>query len=103
MGVLQLLASDNFITCSKVIAKQYGLNVAVLLGAMCSYQNAFGNQEFYKEQTKICEDTCLSVYEIQQAIKVLKENGLIKVNKRGCPAKNYYYIVEVKLSKILTT
>lgn len=103
MNVLQLLASENFITFSKVVARLYGVNAAILLGAMCSYQNAFEGKPFYKEQSKIAEDTCLSVYEIQQATKVLKENGIIEIEKKGLPAKNYYFIVEVKLSKILTT
>jgi len=103
MGVLQLLAQDNFITYSKVVARKYGVNSAILLGALCSYQNSFKNQEFYKEQEKIKEDTCLSKYEIQQALKVLVEAGIVKVIKKGLPAKNYYYIFDDKLSKILTT
>lgn len=103
MGVLQLLAGDNFITYNKVVARAYGVQSAILLGALCSYQNSFKNQEFYKEQWKISEDTCLSVYEIQQALKVLKSNGIVEIKKRGLPAVNYYRVVEVKLSKILTT
>ena len=73
MNVLQLLAQDNFITYNKSIAKEFGVNAAILLGALCSYQIYFQNEEFYKEQGKISEDTCLSEYEIQQALKILKQ------------------------------
>lgn len=103
MSVLHLLAQDNFITYNKVVAKKYGVNTAILLGALCSYQSSFKNEEFYKEQEKIKEDTCLSVYEIQQALKVLVEANLVKVTKKGLPAKNYYYILENKLCEVLIT
>lgn len=103
MGVLQLLASENFITYNKVIAKKYGVNSAILLGAMCSYQNSFKDEQFFKEQYKISEDTCLTEYEIQQALKILKSNGIIEVNKKGLPAKNYYKVVEYKLLEIFST
>lgn len=101
MGVLHILSSDNFVVYSKVIARKYGVNSAILLGALCSYQNSFGDNEFYKEQEKIIEDTCLSRYEIQQSIKVLAEADIITVVKKGIPAKNYYYVSDVKLSNIL--
>ena len=63
----------HFITYNKSIAKEFGVNAAILLGALCSYQIYFQNEEFYKEQGKISEDTCLSEYEIQQALKILKQ------------------------------
>ena len=103
MNVLQLLAQDNFITYNKSIAKEFGVNAAILLGALCSYQIYFQNEEFYKEQGKISEDTCLSEYEIQQALKILKQNELVIVTKKGLPAKNYYKINDNKLFELLTT
>lgn len=103
MGVLQLLAQDSFITYNKIVAKKIGVSPAILLGALCSYQNSFNNEEFFKEQDKISEDTCLSIYEIQQALKILVKNEIVSVNKKGLPAKNYYFVVDDKLSKFLTT
>lgn len=103
MGVLQLLAQDNFIAYNKVVAKKIGVNSAILIGALCSYQNSFKNQEFFKEQDKISEDTCLSEHEIRQATKILSNEGILKVVKKGLPARNYYFIVEDKLFKILST
>lgn len=103
MGVLQILAQENYITYSKVIAKKLGVSAAILLGALCSYQNSFNGEEFYKTQNEIIKETCLSEYEIRQATKTLRETGILIVTKKGCPAKNYYYIVENKLCNFLST
>ena len=100
MGVLQIIAKENFITYSKVAARKLGVNAAVLLGQFCSYQN-LAEGEFYREQSLISEDTCLSIYEIRKAVDVLVENELIVVERKGVPAKNFYKIDENKLSDFL--
>ena len=100
MGVLQIIAKENFITYSKVAARKLGVNAAVLLGQFCSYQN-LAEGEFYREQSLIAEDTCLSVYEIRKAVDVLVENELLVVERKGVPAKNFYKIDENKLSDFL--
>ena len=102
MSVLKLLAQDNFITYSKVVANKIGVNSAILLGALCSYQNSFNNDAFFKEQEKISDDTCLSIYEIRQATKKLVDCGILEIERKGLPAKNYYFIVEDKLFEILS-
>ena len=100
MGVLQIIAKENFITYSKVAARKLGVNAAVLLGQFCSYQN-LAEGEFYREQSLISEDTCLSIYEIRKAVDVLVENELLVVERKGVPAKNFYKIDENKLSDFL--
>lgn len=100
MGVLQIIAKENFITYSKVAARKLGVNAAVLLGQFCSYQN-LAEGEFYREQSLIAEDTCLSIYEIRKAVDVLVENELLVVERKGVPAKNFYKIDENKLSDFL--
>ncbi len=102
MGVLQIIAKENFITYSKVVARKLGVNAAVLLGQFCSYQN-LAEGEFYREQSLIAEDTCLSVYEIRKAVEVLTEAEILTVERKGIPAKNFYKIVEDKLSELLIT
>ena len=100
MGVLQIIARENFITYSKVVARNLGVNAAVLLGQLCSYQN-LAEGEFYREQSLIAEDTCLSIYEIRKAVDVLVENELLVVERKGVPAKNFYKIDENKLYDFL--
>lgn len=103
MSAIQLLAQKNFITFSKVIAKLYGVNAAILLGAMCTYQSYNDEQEFVKTQTEIADDTCLSAYEIRTATNLLQKEEIITVELKGVPAQNHYKVVENKLLKILTT
>ena len=103
MSAIQLLAQKNFITFSKVIAKLYGVNAAILLGAMCTYQSYNDEQEFVKTQAEIADDTCLSAYEIRTATNLLQKDGVLIVELKGVPAQNHYKVVENKLLKILTT
>lgn len=103
MSTIQLLAQKNFITFSKVIAKLYGVNAAILLGALCTYQSYNDEQEFVKTQAEISDDTCLSAYEIRTATNVLQKEGVLTVELKGVPAQNHYKVVENKLLKILTT
>lgn len=103
MDVLDLIASDNFIPVNRTLAKEIGLEVAILFGALCGYQRHYKGEEFYREQDKLIEDTCLTEYSIRQATKVLKELGLINVIKKGLPAKNYYKVNQKRLIELLST
>lgn len=103
MDVLDLIATENYICYNKELAKKFGIESAILFGAFCGYQRGFKNQEFFREQEKIIEDTCLSEYAIRQAVKVLSNAGLISVVKKGLPAKNYYRINTQKLLELLST
>lgn len=103
MSAIKILAKDNWIMYSKVVAKQFGVNAAIVLGAMCTYQSWNNDQEFTRAQPEITADTCLSAYEIRAAVKVLADNGLLTVVSKGLPKQNYYQVVDDKLLKILTT
>ena len=102
MDALGLIASKNYITFSKPIAKEYGINVAILLGSLCSWQREYGG-EFWKTQTALSEDTCLSPHEIRKAAKVLVECGVLTVTRKENPAKNFYFVRENLLLKFLTS
>lgn len=97
MDILDLLAGDNYIIVNKTLIKEIGLENAIVFGALCSYQRSFGNEEFYREQEKIIDDTGLSEYVVRKAIKELKELELIEITKKGMPAK-YYYKINLSLT-----
>lgn len=101
MDIISLLSSDNFIIYNKEFAKQYGVEEAILLGAMCSYQRGFKNEWFYREQEKIIEDTALKLYSLRTATKSLIRLGILEVKKMGIPAKSYYKINEEQLQRYL--
>ena len=95
--MVDLLASSNYIIFNKTIAKRIGIENAILLGALCSYQAQFKHEEFYKEQFNIIEDTGLSEYLVRKSTKELVNIGLLQIRKKGLPAKYYYYIDETIL------
>lgn len=101
MDIIDLLAGDNFIIYNKEIAKLYGIEEAILLGAMCGYQKGFKNEEFYREQEKILEDTSLTLYGLRKALKTLVELNIITYKKKGIPAKFYYKVNAQELYKLL--
>lgn len=103
MDVLDLIASDNYITLNKTLLKKLGIEATILFGSLCSYQRYFNGEEFYKEQDKLIEDTCLTEYLLRNATKILKDLGLISVIKKGLPAKNYYKVNADKLLDMLST
>ena len=103
MSIIQILAQKNFITYSKVIAKLYGVNASILLGAMCGYQTCHNDEEFYKTQDEISDDTCLGIYEIKEGLKTLKTAGILRITRKGMPAQNYYHVTANKLAEILLT
>lgn len=103
MDIIDILASDNYIMCNKAIAKKYGIEEAILLGAMCSYQKGFKNEEFYREQEKILDDTALTLYSLRKAMKTLQSLGILSITKKGLPAKHYYRINSDILEKCLSS
>lgn len=107
MSAICLLASNSFITYNKTVAKLYGVNTAVLLGALCSYQSYSEEKEFTKTKEEMIDDTCLSKYEILTSMETLVKVGILQIEKKGMPAQNYYKIDEnqllLQLSKNWTT
>lgn len=97
MELIDILASDNYIFYNKRIAKEYGVDEAILLGALCSYQRSFNSDWFYREEDKIAEDTALTVYAIRKAKQSLQNAGILKIEKRGLPAKHYFKIIAERL------
>ena len=101
MDIIDLLAGDSYIIYNKEIAKLYGIEEAILLGAMCGYQKGFKNEEFYREQEKILEDTSLTLYGLRKALKTLVDLNIISYKKKGIPAKFYYKVNGQELYKLL--
>lgn len=101
--LVNLLATNNYIVYNQVIAKKLGVEEAVLLGVLCSYQKYFDGEEFYREEDKLAEDTSLSVYAIRKAKQHLKDAGVLEITKKGLPAQHYFKIHPEKIFEISTT
>lgn len=98
---IDLITDSNYIILNKNFARVYGLETAVVLGAMCGYQVGFKG-EFYRQQTEIMEDTMLSQYAVRSAVKNLVALKILQVSKHGLPAKTYYRVDISTLETILS-
>lgn len=103
ISTIKLLAQNNYVIFNKEIANKIGIEAAILLGTLCSYQNSFKLQEFYKEETELAKDTALSIYSIRKAKKILEENGILKITKKGLPARHYFYIITSGIENLITS
>ena len=103
ISTIKLLAQNNYVIFNKEIANKIGIEAAILLGTLCSYQNSFKLQEFYKEETELAKDTALTIYSIRKAKKILEENGILKITKKGLPARHYFYIITSGIENLITS
>lgn len=108
MNVLQLVANKSFITVNKVIAQNFGLDAAVLLGELASTQVYWEEQGgldsegmFYQTCEQITQNTTLSKHQQAKAAKVLEDVGVLKTKKKGLPPMKYYVIDADKLWGVL--
>ena len=103
LSTIKLLAQSNYVIFNKEIANKIGIEAAILLGTLCSYQNSFKSQGFYKEETELAKDTALTIYSIRKAKKVLEENGILKITKKGLPARHYFYIITSGIENLIAS
>lgn len=106
MGILQLIASQNFIVVNKELIKILGLEEAILIGELaseCDYwerQDKLENGYFYSTLENVEENTTLTAFKQRKALNKLKELKLVEVSLRGIPAKRYVKINEEQVIKL---
>lgn len=110
VDIISLLSTDGYIMCNKTLIKLFGADCAILVGELCAEYNYYKAREelneyneFFSTQENIEDMTGLNPYSQRKALKVLQDNGIITVTRRGVPAKNFYGICENKLLDIFTT
>ena len=102
-----LLSSTAFLVVNKSLAKQIGLNSAVLLADLISKESYFIDNGmiqdgwFFNTQTNISNDTTLTPYQQRNALIRLKDCSIVECEIRGIPAKTYYRISEKQVIKLL--
>jgi hypothetical protein len=102
-----LLSSTAFIVLNKELAKQVGINAAILLADLISKEeyfiaNGMTDGWFFNTENNIELDTTLNSYHQRTSLKILKDFKLIEVKRRGIPAKQYFKINENQVMQILT-
>ena len=109
-AIAKLLSTDGFIQVNKTLIKKVGLHEAILIGELCAEYNYWDEQGkledgyFYSTRDNIEENTGLSEHYQRKAFSHLCELGIILIEKKGLPAKNYYKIdFNILLSVIETS
>jgi uncharacterized phage protein (TIGR02220 family) len=107
MGLVSLIASNNYIVVNKQLARAFGLEEAVLLGELASemeYWQQRGELKdgyFYSTIDNVKDSTTLSDKRQRSALTALKDAGIVDVKLAGLPAKRYVRINENQLAQIL--
>lgn len=105
MSAKDLLKQKNWIMLNKVLIHNLGLHPAILIGELCDKEDYFDKEGdwFFVSRDVILEDTGLSSDAQRKAGDVLIDAGILYMEKRGLPARNYYKIDDEVLYKWLTT
>ena len=98
--IIELLSQDGYYTLNKRLVKLIGLENAFLLSCFIDKYKFF-NEEFFYTKENILNDTRLTEYSLNASLKFLRDNNLITIIKKGCPAKNYYNINFDKIQNLL--
>lgn len=107
MGLVSLIASNNYIVVNKQLARAFGLEEAVILGELASemeYWQQRGELQdgyFFSTIENVKECTTLSDKRQRSALNALKDAGILDVKLAGIPAKRYIRINEKQLAQIL--
>ena len=89
--ILELLSQDGYYTLNKKLVKLIGLENSFLLSFFIDKYKFF-KEEFFYTKENILNDTRLTEYSLNSSLKFLRDNNLILIIKKGCPARNYYDI-----------
>ena len=101
-----LLSNTAFLILNKELARQLGLKAAILLADLISKEeyfisNGMTDGWFFNTEINIENDTTLTPYNQRKCIKILKENNLIEVKRKGIPAKQFFKINELQVLHFL--
>lgn len=97
-ALIALINQTGYICYNKKLAKILGLNTAILFAELVNIYDYFNCQEFFLNQSKISDDTTLSKFQIAESSKILVDNGILIITKKGIPCKNWY---SLNLEKVL--
>lgn len=108
MSVLGLIASGNFITVNKLVARTVGLNESVILGALCSELNycektgQITESGFFPFSVDMLQqETTIGEKPQKQAISNLINAGLLEQRNFGQPQKRHFRINEEAIVNLI--
>jgi DNA-binding Lrp family transcriptional regulator len=101
--ITRTISNGAYWQINKHLHKQLGLRTTLLLQHFIDLQTKlFYGKEFFQSYTQIENELSLSEYHIKDSIKKLKDAGVITVEKKGMPAKNYYFVLLNRVEELLS-
>lgn len=101
MGARSLLSNKGYVLFNKSIARSYGITTAIVLGELCGLAETFDGKEFFFQMERIEYNTSLSAFQVREAMKKLCETGILTITKKGIPCKNWYYLDEESIERVV--
>ena len=104
-----ILASTPFLILNKSLLVAFGIDANVVLSHLYQQQNYFKEQGQLKDGMFFCTtenlscSTTLSYFQIKNAIATLTKWGILRVVRKGVPAKLYFKIDESQILKNLNS
>lgn len=99
----KLISNNAHWTINKHLARQIGLIETLILQHLVDLQSVFERSEIFQSQLEMAEELGITEYSIKQAIPKLQSFGLITVEKKGIPYKNYYTVNEENVKVLIFT
>lgn len=107
MGILQLLATKNYILVNKKMLKKIGLEETIMLGELCSEydywekSNKVTDGYFFSTIKNVEENTSFGEKKQRRILNRLKEMNIVEIKLMGMPAKRYIKLNEKELLDLL--
>jgi hypothetical protein len=101
--ITRTISNNAYWQINKHLHKQLGLRTTLLLQHFIDLQTkVFHGNEFFQSYKQIEKELCLTNHHIKDSIKKLKEAGVVTVEKKKMPAKNYYFVLLNKVEELLS-
>ena len=101
-AVQNLLDNNSYWQVPKFIANEFGPLAAILLAEMLWRWVQYSDKEgwFHRTQENLEKATQISPFQQSKIFATLIDNGVLKVKRKGIPARNWYQINDEKLLEL---
>lgn len=103
-----LLSQGSWWILNKKFTQQYGLEVSILLSDLLARYIYWSERQqlqdgwFFCVKEDIENDTTLSSYKQNEALKTLVKLGIIQTKLHGVPPKTYYFIDHRRVNEVVS-
>jgi hypothetical protein len=104
-----ILSQSSWWILNKALAKNVGVDAALLLSDLISKREYFATRgelkedgSFFNTRENILKDTTLSLHRQNKALRILEEKQFLKFNNKGVPPKTRFILDLDYISKMIS-